>query len=186
MIPQGLLIIPSLNERGIKATFELEIYSSEPVDLRQLPEQHNKGIASEWTEATAMGSHINPQWKKNPKFTFNFRRSVKSQMTGGPIPIRITLGRYGLNWKSMCKKDPIGSMIGFYIFINRNGELEQIFESPFVPNEELSTEPSFGLEPLSSGEEYVIMPTTFSEKKLGSFVLSIMSDADFKFHKEKV
>lgn len=186
LIPAGILIIPSLNEKGAKGTFELEVYSSEPVTLQQLPDAFNKSIASEWSEHTAMGGHMNPHWKKNPKFTLTFRHVLKAPDGSTPkIPVRITVSRYGVLWKSMCKKDTVGSMIGFYIFISRDNELTQIYESPFVPTEELSTDADFSLTNLQSGEEYVIMPTTFGEGKKGSFVISIMTETEFRFHKEK-
>ena len=42
-------------------------------------------------------------------------------------------------------------MVGFYLFTNRDGELYQVYESPFVPETELSTEPSFTIAPVSLG-----------------------------------
>lgn len=186
LIPQGLLIIPSLRDKGVKGSFEIEVYSSEPLVLKQLPDTFNKSIASEWTEQNACGSHVNPNWKKNPKFAFHFRHVSKSLTSSTRIPIRITLGRHGQSWKSLVKKDAVGCMIGFYIFIQRNNtELQQIYESLFVPGDEFSTDPSFTLTQLPVGEEYIIMPTTCSEGKIGSFVLSIMTEAEFKFHKDK-
>jgi hypothetical protein len=41
-------------------------------------------------------------------------------------------------------------MVGFYLFTNRDGELYQVYESPFVPETELSTEPSFAIAPVGS------------------------------------
>eukprot|EP01035_Chromulina_nebulosa_P020461 gene20461-26549_t len=126
LIPQGFIVTPSLNEKGVKA------------------------VASK-------------------------------------VYVRITLSRYGLKWKMMTKKDPIGSMIGFYIFIHRHNsnEIQQVYESPFVPTDELCTDSSFTLEILQSGDEYIIIPTTFNEGKFGSFVMTIMTETDFRFHKEK-
>ena len=186
LIPQGLIIIPSLRDKGVKGTFDLEIYSSETLILKQLPDTFNKSIASEWTDHTAYGSHVNPNWKKNPRFAFHFRHTSKSLTASSRIPLRITLGRYGQSWKSLMKRDTVGCMIGFYIFIQHsNSELEQIYESLFVPGDEFSTDSSFTLTQLPVGEEYIIMPTTCSEGKIGSFVLSIMTEVEFKFHKDK-
>lgn len=86
----------------------------------------------------------------------------------------------------MAKKDAVGCMIGFYIFTQHGNELEQIYESIFVPNDELSTEVGFTLTPLPIGDEYVIMPATCGEGKIGSFVLTVMTEAEFKFQREKV
>ena len=44
--------------------------------------------------------------------------------------------------------DTVGCMVGFYLFTNRDGELYQVYESPFVPETELSTEPSFTIAPV--------------------------------------
>ena len=79
-------------------------------------------------------------------------------------------------------------MIGFYIFVNnlKTGEQQQIFESTFVPAEELSTDPSFTLDQLSSTDsEYILMPTTHGEGKFGAFVLSIICEHEFSLKKEK-
>jgi hypothetical protein len=37
-IPNGLLIIPCVNDKGIKCPFDLEIYASEEISLAALPE----------------------------------------------------------------------------------------------------------------------------------------------------
>jgi hypothetical protein len=65
------------------------------------------------------------------------------------------------------------------------GELIQVYESTFVPDDDVSTEDDFMLEQIASDEEYVIMPTTFADGKVGSFVISISSDAEFSFTAEK-
>ena len=76
-------------------------------------------------------------------------------------------------------------MIGFYIFVNHGGELRPYYESTFVPDAEISTDPSFMLPVLSHGETYTIMPTTFGEGKVGSFVISILSEYEFAITKDK-
>ena len=111
--------------------------------------------------------------------------------------MRITLSKHGDRWDKMSRKDTVGCMIGFYIFITTSatrpkdevsegaaggqpqstipasGEMRQVYESVFCPNDRVSTEAEFTLEQLSPEEEYVIMPTTFAEGKRGPFVLSI-------------
>eukprot|EP01034_Spumella_vulgaris_P022861 gene22861-29038_t len=165
-IPNGLLIVPCLSEKGVKGAFDLEVYSSEPVHLNQLPETFSRTIAGEWTETSAGGSHISPNgtWKKNPKYDLKFHYPVNSEE---PARVRVSLARHGTTWKAMSRKDTVGCMLGFYIFINRNGDLQQIYEGTFVPDAELSTDPSFTLRQLSHGEVYTIMPATFSEGKIG-------------------
>lgn len=181
-IPDGIIIVPSLSEKGVKGIFELEIYSSEKVLLNQLPETYSRTIAGDWTESSSGGSHLSNTWKKNPKFTLKFHYPVNSME---PSRVRLTLSRHGTNWKHLCRKDTVGSMIGFYIFINRHGEMTQIYESIFSPDAEVATEPNFVLDQLSHGEVYTIMPTTFQEGKVGSFVLSILSEYEFTIGKEK-
>ena len=103
------------------------------------------------------------------------------------------------------KKDTVGCMLGFYLFVRRSapptvpgqkdaqhggggggaGEMIQVYESTFVPDEDVATEEDFMLEQIASDEEYVIMPTTFAEGKVGSFVISVSSDSEFSFVAEK-
>lgn len=182
-IPNGLMVVPCLSEKSVKGGFELEVFCSETVYVNPLPETYSRTVAGDWAEASAGGSRLFPSsFKKNPKFTLRFHYPVNSEE---PARVRITVARHGANWKAMCKKDTVGCMIGFYIFINRHGELTQIFESTFVPDAELSTEPNFSLPQLSHGEVYTIMPTTFHDAKVGAFVLSIMSEFEFTVFKEK-
>jgi len=180
-IPNGFIITPSLSEKGIKGNFELSIYSSEKIFINQLPETYSRTIAGEWTDSSSGGSHICPEWKKNPKYTLKFHYPVNSD---APIRVRITLSKIGPDWKSISKKDTVGCMIGFYIFANRYGELTQVYESTFGPDIEIATDPSFTLNQLPQGEIYTIMPVTFGEKKLGPFVLSLMSECEFTIKKE--
>lgn len=186
LIKEGLLIIPCLSEKGVKGLFELEVYSSERIKLYQLPDSFNRSIASEWKESNAMGSHLNPNWKKNPKFSLVLQSSKDSnsieQETS--VLIRITLGRYGLNWKSMIRKDKVGSMFGFYIFHQQDGDMKLIYETPFVLADEISTDSTFSLPILSKHQgEYIILPATYGENKIGSFILSVMTSVEFKLHK---
>lgn len=181
-IPNGLLIIPCLNDKGIKCPFELEIYASEELSLTPLPEQYSRSISGEWQDSSAGGSHIYANWKKNPKFTL---RIVPPVNTEAPARMRMTLAKYGPQWKALSKKDAVGCMIGFYIFIQRGSEQQQFYESTFVPDEEFSTDASFALPLLPSGETYTIMPATFGEGKMGAFVLSIMCEYEFHLTKDK-
>jgi hypothetical protein len=114
--------------------------------------------------------------------------------------VKITLTRSGNVWKHLCRHDAVGSMIGYYIYhvvradhsngpSSGNGgqeQIRQIYESSFVPTDELSTSDDFTLDYLTNpNEAYLIMPTTFAEGKQGSFVLTVSSDSDFTLNKEQ-
>lgn len=182
-IPNGLLIVPCLSEKNVKGSFDLEVYASEKIYLNALPETYSRSIAGDWAENTCGGNHLNPNtWKKNPKFTLKFHYPVH---VDGPSHVRITLARVGTNWRSLSKRDTVGCMIGFYIFVNRGTEMRLFHESTFVPDAEVSTDATFTMPQLEHGETFTIMPATFGEGKLGSFVLSILSEYEFALTKEK-
>jgi hypothetical protein len=73
----GLLITPSLAKDGRVGTFTLEAHSEVPVLLEQLPEARAQTVAGEWVEgSTAVGSHLYPDWKRNPKYQVGDRHEV--------------------------------------------------------------------------------------------------------------
>ena len=180
-MPHGVIIVPFLSEKNVKANYELEIYCSETFKLTHIPDSYSRCLAGEWKEGSAGGSHLLPTWKKNPRYNLKIRNSSYGAATN----VRISLCRFGNKWRAQCKKDTVGCMIGFYVFRNKNGELIQIYDSNFVPVDENVTEPSLQLGILASDEMYTIMPTTFGEGKFGAFVLSIMSERDFTIKIEK-
>ncbi|RYG69028.1 hypothetical protein EON64_03765 [archaeon] len=169
---------------GSKSGFELEVYASEKVTLTALPEAFTRSIAGEWIESTAGGSHIYGTWKKNPRFLMRFHNPVN---TDAPVRCRITVARIGSNnhWHAMSRKDTVGCMIGFYIFHVKGTEQTQIYESTFLPDEEVSTDSSFTLPQLAHAESYMIMPTTFGDGKCGAFVLSVLSEYEIHLAKDK-
>jgi len=178
----GLLIVPALSEASSRGNYILEVYSSEEIRLQPLPDKKMKVIAGEWDEKNGMGNHINPNWKKNPKYSIKFKPRVKEAEK-----FRICLHKVGEeNWKKVNRKDHIGSMIGFYIFSSIRGSIKTVYESPYVPDREIATDDGFELESLGgSDDEYYVMPTTFGEQMHGSFVLSVMSDTDFTLAKRQ-
>jgi hypothetical protein len=109
--------------------------------------------------------------------------------------------RVGEGWSKLIKKDAVGSMIGFYLFMRRSavpptpgqpnqptnqpGELMQVYESTFVPDDDVCTEEDFMLDQLRPEEEYVIMPTTFGDGKVASFVVSVSASCEFSLSAEK-
>ena len=176
-MPDGLIIVPCLSEKGVKGKFKLEFCCSEPIIVNALPDTYSRSVAGEWTEPTAGGSHLFPNWRKNPKFHLKIVTPIGNT---APTRLRITLARHGTNWRQMCKRDTVGCMIGFYIFITRGTEQNQIYESTFVPDEEFSTESTFSLPQLTHHDEsYTIMPATFNEGKIGSFVLTVLCERQF-------
>jgi len=182
-MPDGLIIVPCLTEKGVRGTFDLDVFCSEEVKLSQLPDAYSRVMAGEWTEATAGGSHIcHGTWKKNGKYSLKLRgRSISSSK------VTISVSRQGEMWKGLCRADTVGCMLGFYIFVHRPnpnapgglGEMTVYHESPYVPAIEVSTDTSFTLPPLETEEEFCIMPTTFSDGKIGSFVLSVIAECEF-------
>ena len=109
-LSDGLLIVPTLSERGAKGGFTLEVHSDFAVSVLELPEARSKTLAGEWTESTAGGSHLNPDWKKNPRYSLTLDSS-------GPSPVKITLSRSQASWTKDCAKDSIGCMMGFYLMV---------------------------------------------------------------------
>lgn len=174
-LTNGLILIPSISEIGKKGAFDVEVFSSEPVDVRQLPELYMKSIAGEWTDALSGGSHLCEKFKKNPKF---YMKLVTFDPARAPVKLRITLSRYGSSWINTMRHDAVGSMIGFYIFRTNQGDQELIYEGAFVPDREVSTAADFALEPLDEEEDYIVLCTTFMEGQLGNFVLSVSADCE--------
>ena len=44
---------------------------------------------------------MSPHWKKNPKIDVKFHFSITNE---APVKVRITLAKYGNEWKNMSKK----------------------------------------------------------------------------------
>mgnify|MGYP006079190507 CR=1 FL=1 len=109
----GLIVVPSLSEKGVKGSYELFVNSSEPVKIKQLPDSYYRSIAGEWTESTAGGNHLSALWKKNPRYVLKFRNANKGS---APARMRIVLSKHGDRWARMNRKDTVGCMVGFYIF----------------------------------------------------------------------
>lgn len=201
-MPDGLIIIPCLTEKGARGTFDLEIYSNGTVDAYHLQEHFSHTLGGEWTDNCAGGSHVCPSFKKNPHFFLDLHvpskhnngvgkngNNIRQVSDDSSVNVRISLAKCGNTWKNMCRLDAVGSMIGFYVYVvtRENGVVEvshQVHETVFGPMEEVSTEIGFTLEYLSGGSSYMIVPTTFHEGKHGTFVLSVTAGCEFSFTKE--
>ena len=105
----GLLVHPSLKLIGREGDFTLTAYSSHRIMLRELAMGSTRTVAGVWTDKTAMGSHLHPDWKRNPAFQIRPLDRVASSTA------RITLSRPEERWRGPCKQDSVGCMLGFYI-----------------------------------------------------------------------
>ncbi|CAM9797164.1 unnamed protein product [Pylaiella littoralis] len=185
-MPTGLFLVPTLSEKGVKGAYSLEIHSDHAVEVEELPEAASRTIAAEWGTQTAGGSHIHPDWKKNPCFHLKLR-------TTGPAKLRISVSRPEKDWKNKCIRDSVGCMMGFYLMAgpkpNRN---QTIFHegrpyegSPMVPTHEVSTPTGFMLDSTSEDEVFTIMPATFEPGKTGPFFISIATDVHFSLRRDR-
>ncbi|TYZ58889.1 hypothetical protein PybrP1_008178 [[Pythium] brassicae (nom. inval.)] len=177
----GLMLVPSLGEAGAEGTFELQVDCDFPLVMDELPKFSTQSLPGEWTESSAVGCHLHSDWKKNPKLYLHIK-GVR------PAKVKITLTRSELEWKAKCKRDAVGTMMGFYLFhgqkMARDGSTNIILngrpwtETDFVPLHSVQSPPELVL-PSAFNEPYVIMPATYDPNKLGKFVVSVQSDVEF-------
>ena len=178
--------MPSLHEAGVKGIYDIEVCSTDKVTIQQLPSTVSHSIAGECVEGHCGGSHISPNWEKNPKYLLTLRQSETPDLAL-PTPFQIKLSRNGTSWEKLLRADSVGCMIGFCIFIlHASGEMTPFYETTFAPSIEVCAEPEFSLQPLQALESYVVMPTAFAENKQGSFILSFIADCEYTVLKEKV
>merc|ERR1719326_2260820 len=97
----GLLITPTLAKEGRGGTFTLEAHSDYPVLMEELPESRSQTVAGEWVEGNAAGSHLYPDWKRNPKYQLRL-------LSDRPAKVKITLTRPEQVWRGPCRKDTVG------------------------------------------------------------------------------
>ncbi|KAJ0409455.1 hypothetical protein P43SY_002345 [Pythium insidiosum] len=193
----GLMIVPTLGEPNAEGTFDLQVDADFPLELDELPRFTTQRVPGEWTESTAVGCHLHSDWKKNPKL-YLYLKGVR------PAKVKITLTRSELEWQGKCKRDPVGTMIGFYLFqgsrllravehqaaaqaqgtaggrsagmILVNGRPWS--ETDFVPLHSVVSPPELIL-PSAFHDPYVIMPATYEPGKTGRFVVSVQCDTEF-------
>lgn len=66
--------------------------------VEELPETASRTIAAEWGAQTAGGSHIHPDWKKNPCFHLKLRTTGPAKASKMlPIAVFSPLGRVDVN-----------------------------------------------------------------------------------------
>lgn len=177
----GLLVVPSLGEAGIEGTFELTVDCDLPVRVAALPTFSMQSVPGEWRDGESGGCHLHADWRKNPKFYLELK-GVR------PGRVVITLSRSELEWSGKCKRDVVGTMMGFYLFagsskISRDAGGVIVngrpwTETDFVPLHSVRSPPELVL-PAATKEPYVIMPATYEPGKIGKFVLSVQCDTGF-------
>lgn len=78
-MPLGAIIHTA---RSVKQSIRCAVLTTRPLDsllctmnaqVEELPETASRTIAAEWGAQTAGGSHIHPDWKKNPCFHLKLR-----------------------------------------------------------------------------------------------------------------
>uniref|UniRef100_K3W555 Peptidase C2 calpain domain-containing protein n=1 Tax=Globisporangium ultimum (strain ATCC 200006 / CBS 805.95 / DAOM BR144) TaxID=431595 RepID=K3W555_GLOUD len=177
----GLMLVPSLGEAGAEGTFELQVDCDFPLVMDELPTfKSTQSVPGEWTEATAMGCHLHSEWKKNPKLYLHLK-GVR------PAKVQITVTRSELEWRAKCKRDAVGTMIGFYLFHGQKLSRESSAiivngrpwsETDFVPLHAVHAPQELVLPP-AFNEPYVIMPATYEPHKTGKFVVCVTCDVEF-------
>ena len=149
-----------------------------------MPQSQVRTIPGAWTEPQSGGCHMNPDWKRNPKFTLELRTDVPSR-------VHIKLRRPEDRWRKKCAKDnAVDCMMGFYVVAGTRVSKEPtgIYHqgvpwttTGFVPIHEIATPEGFVLEPLPNEEVYTIMPVTYTPGQHGPFFLTVEADCDFVF-----
>ncbi|ETW03907.1 hypothetical protein H310_04327 [Aphanomyces invadans] len=186
-LAKGLLVVPSLGDARGEGAYDVEVHSDDVITMDEIPNEMVQTIAGEWNDKvnTAGGSHLCPDWKKNPKFYLTLK-CVR------PVSVTINLYRSEYEWRGKCKKDSVGAMMGFYLFQGTKGTRDTSTvvvdgktwtETDFVPLHHVSSPKDLTLPPVFN-ESYVIMPTTWEPNKCGRFLLSVESDCEFTLQGE--
>ncbi|KAG5190209.1 hypothetical protein JKP88DRAFT_175916 [Tribonema minus] len=157
--PHGVLVVPTLGERGARGAFALEVHSDLPLDARELPEATSRALAAEWAEGSAGGAHLHAEtWRRNPAFQLRLRDA-------GAARVRIALSRPEAEWRAACQADSVGCMMGFYVLhgtrpVRAPGavlhEGKPWDESPFVPTHCVATPAGFVLESAGPDDAFTV------------------------------
>merc|ERR1711981_1451166 len=87
------------------------MHSDLDIRVQELEDSTMQSVWGYWGSSTSGGCHINEiQWKKNPVYMLRLLGN-----RGDRAKVKVTLSRAEDRWKKICKADPVGSMIGFYI-----------------------------------------------------------------------
>jgi len=177
------VVVPSSYNPDIFGHFVLKFISSSPVRVRGMDSHKSVVIASKWEEKafTCGGSHLNETWDDNPQFQI---RGIE----GGTYQIRLT--RREEQWSKNNKIDPVGSMLGIYIFegdepgiradLNQGlASQKTILVPEFLPVNEVSV----SVDLPNAGQPYIIVPCTFANGKEGPFLLEVTCETTFQLDK---
>jgi hypothetical protein len=177
------VVVPSTYSPDIMGHFTLSLISSSRVQVTEMNENKSFVLAGKWETKTsnAGGSHLCDSWDDNPQFQVRGAEAAEYQ-------IRLT--RRSEQWAKNNKLDPVGSMLGFYIFESempsqtidlRPGQPRPtaIFNPEFLPVNEVTT--TIRLE--NAGHPYVIVPCTFAAGKEGPFLLEITCESGFQLER---
>ena len=112
-----LLIIPALERPDILCDFKLQIFTNTEIEIKELNNNKNAVIISEWTQYNSGGSHIyneklysNPDkstWSMNPVFKIKFLDFDNFDSKKNKINIRLNLCEKGWKSKVLNKKKKI-------------------------------------------------------------------------------
>eukprot|EP00940_MAST-03C_sp_MAST-3C-sp2_P001069 g1069.t1 len=185
---RGLIVVPMLR-REEQGQFHVEVHADLPIKMQRLSEVRSRSLSGRWGHEMAGGCHASVDddtWlTKNPKFSLRLHGS-----RGESTKVEVCLSRSRERWATAAAKDPIASMMGFYIVPPGKSKLElrkelrkngMVFQTQFVPMSKLSTPEGFELKTLDESEEYLIVPSTYGTGQNGPFSLTIKSDVEFSF-----
>lgn len=174
------LMVPSLEQGEYAADYTLTVFSSNPVEIEKLEDSKNMVISGEWNEKSAGGSHLydrafetnadNFTWINNPKYLLHLYTTQKTR-------VKITLSRPEKAWKKKIAVSAVDCMIGFYVYPGNISPTRDNCTNTinFVPMNQYSET----LELDGNPDGYVIMPTTYSPKLKGPFIISVSTDVEF-------
>jgi len=171
----GLIVSPMLNKNDAQCRFHLEMHSDLDIRVQELEDSTMQSVWGYWGSSTSGGCHINEvQWKKNPVYMLRLLGN-----RGDRAKVKVTLSRAEDRWKKICRADPVGSMIGFYITpldfdsTEITHETGVTYQTDFVPMHDVSTPTGFYLEVLPEHKYYGIVPCTYDAGKAGPFSISV-------------
>lgn len=111
-----------MSKEDTTADFTLNIYSSQPLEVKKLEDSKNAVISGKWADKSAGGCHLYDKeyeqkvdrftWVNNPKFHLKLILPPGEQFT----QVKITLTRPENAWKKQIGMNLVGCMIGFYVY----------------------------------------------------------------------
>lgn len=168
-------IVATCHDPGVQGTFSLSIYSDALVSVEKIPDLRFASTPGQWVRAMAGGSHVHDTWKNNPQFLVRIPGPVMTKPK-----LRFRLVRQEAEWRKQVAKDPIGCLLGLYVFkgsqrVVDRARAHMILESTFLPGNYSEAT----LDSLRAAEtSLVVVCTTFNPNKIGQFTLEVSSNID--------